>query len=81
MSKFWHGIRNPYKDVCDSTGFFKKTLAKWAKIFGPTNGFLNLLKTLVFFFFFLNLVYKKRLCYLLFSNTNSIFRKNLVPEI
>ena len=43
-------------------------------------GFLNLLKNLVIIFF-LNLVYNERLYYLLYSCTNSIFGKYLVPEI
>ena len=43
-------------------------------------GFLNLLKNFVVSFF-LNLVYNESFCYLLYSCTNPIFRKSLVPEI
>ena len=43
-------------------------------------GFLNSLKNLVIIFF-LNLVYNESLYYLLYSCTNSIFGKYLVPEI
>ena len=46
----------------------------------PKQGFLNLLKNLVIIFF-LNLVYNESLYYLLYSCTNSIFGKYLVPEI
>ena len=49
---------------------------------GQKQGFLNLLRNLVFFFFFfLNLVDKESLFYLLYSSTNPILRKNLVPKI
>ena len=48
---------------------------KWAK-----NRVLNLLENVVINFF-LNLVYKEVLQYLLYSSTNPIFGKSLVPEI
>ena len=48
---------------------------------GQKQGFLNLLRNLVFFFLFLNLVDKESLFYLLYSSTNPILRKNLVPKI
>ena len=71
--------------VRDRARFFEKNLfaqkigkidQKWAR----KQGFVNLLENLVTNFF-LNLVYNKSLCYLLYSCTNLIFGKNLVPGI
>ena len=42
--------------------------------------FLNLLENLVITFF-LNSVYKESLYYMLYSCTNAILEKNLIPEI
>ena len=53
---------------------------KIAPNMGQTYDFLNLLENLVISFF-LNLVYKESLYCLLYSCTNPILGKNLIPEI
>ena len=68
----------------DRPRFFEKTLfspkigkmnRKWAKNWS----FFNLMDLVINYF--LNMVYNESLCYLLYSCTNPIFGKNLVPGI
>ena len=61
--------------LCLTTGVFKRK-----KNCPQYYDFLNLLENLVISFF-LNLVYKESLYYLLYSCTNPILGKNLIPEI
>ena len=75
------GVGGPCVVVSGRAKFFEKNIfaqkvgQKWAK-----NRFLNLLENLVINFF-LNLGYNESLYYLLYSCTNSIFGKNLFPEM
>ena len=74
--------------MCDRARFFEKEklkmsqkCRKWTKN-GPKTGVFEFIeKSGLFFFFFLNLVDKESLFYLLYSSTNPILRKNLVPKI
>ena len=59
--------------------FLPKKWGKWAKN-GPKTGFLEFIGKLSHLFF-LNLVYKEILQYLLYSCTNPIHGEILVPEI
>ena len=66
--------------MCDRAGFKKKNCCPKNGANGPKTGFLGSIGNLVITFF-LNLVYKESSYYLLYSCTNPILGKNLVPEI
>ena len=79
-----HGARGPCVIVRGRARFFEKIFlskkwGKWTKN-GKKWGFLNLLENLVIIFF-QDLVYNESFRYLLYSCTNPIFGKNLVPGI
>ena len=64
--------------LCVTVGVFEKHF--FAPKIGQKYSFLNLLENLLINFF-LNLVYKESLYYLLYSRTNPTLGKNLVPKI
>ena len=83
FSETQHGVRGHV--VCDRARFFEKNLfaqkiGKLAKNW-QKKGFLNLLENLVIINCFLYLVCNESLYYMLYSCTNHIFGKNLIPEI
>ena len=78
FSKTQHGARDPCVVVRDRAVLFERIYI-FAQKMDKKQGFINLLEHLVINF--LNLVYNESLCYLLYSGTNPIFRKNLASEI
>ena len=76
-----HGVRGPCGVLRDRAGFFGgKNIAQKMGKMGQKQGFFEFIGKCSDWFF-LNLVYKVILYYLLYSCTNPIFRKNRVPEI
>ena len=69
----WHFEKDFLKKI-----FLHRKWGKWTKN-GQQIGFFKFIGK--FSHFLLNLVYNERLYYLLYSCTNPIFGKNLVPEI
>ena len=64
--------------LCMRAGFFENNI--FAQKMDQKQGFLDLLENLVISFFLI-LIYKESLYYLLYCSTNPIFWGNLVPEI
>ena len=80
FSKFWHGARNPNEVVHERAGFSRKcSFAPEMGKMGQKQGFFEFIGKLSHYFF-LNKVYKEIL-YLLYSCTNPILGKILLPEI
>ena len=80
FSEFWHGARNPYHVVRDRARFFGKTFAPKIGEMSQKIGFFEF-KEKFGQKFSLNLSYNENLSCFLCSCTNSIFEKNLVPEM
>ena len=79
FSETQHGFRGPYGVVRDSQIFEENYLTKNGEKF-PKIGFFEFIGKFSNYFF-LNSVYKESLYYMLYSCTNAILEKNLIPEI
>ena len=82
FSENQYGVKGPCVAVWGRARFFEKKnvlLQKWGK-WAKNRGFFNLMGNLLNGFY-LNLIYKKNLYYLLYSCAKPILGKNLVPEI
>ena len=84
FSETQYGVRSPCGVVRDRASFLKKMffLGKWEKCAknGPKRGFFEFIEKFSHSFF-LNLVHKESLYYLLYSCSNLVLGKNVFPEL
>ena len=85
FSKFWHIVKNPYEDEYNIAGSLEgkhlpQNLGKWTKYETKNVFFFKFIEKFCNYSF-QNLFYNESLCCLLYSCTNFIFERNLVPDI
>ena len=78
LSKFWHGVRNPYEVVYGRAGFFLKIIFCHMK--EPEEEFFELIGKFGYYFF-LNLLSHGSLYYMLCFCINLIFGETPFPGV